>query len=101
MNNREKRRAKMRKMIRGTKQRPRLVVFRSNRYVYGQIIDDSKGETLVSVAKMEDATSAGKMIAEKAKKLGIRKVVFDRAGYQYHGNVKHLAEAAKGEGLEF
>lgn len=101
MSTREARRAKIKKTIRGNKERPRLVVFRSNRYIYAQIVDDSKGETLVSVAKMEDASFAGKLIAEKAREKEIKKVVFDRAGYQYHGSVKRLAEAARKEGLEF
>ena len=71
--------------------RLRLVVFRSNRYIYGQIIDDVKGVTLVAVNKMTDPVAAGKELAEKAKKAKITTVFFDRAGYKYHGNVKKLA----------
>ncbi len=99
--NRDARRAKIRKTIRGTAQKPRLVVFRSNRYFYGQIVDDTKGKTLVSVDRMADAAAAGKEIAEKAAKAGITEIVFDRAGYRYHGNIKKFADAARESGLKF
>lgn len=81
--------------------RPRLVVFRSNKYIYAQIINDAKGETLVSVDREKDAAAAGKKLAEKAKEKKVKQVVFDRAGYKYHGNVKKFAEAAREGGLDF
>lgn len=99
--NRDQRRAKIKRTVKGTADKPRLVVFRSNRYIYGQLIDDTKGQTVVSVNKMTDVTNAGKELAEKALKLKIKKVVFDRAGYKYHGNVKKLADATREGGLEF
>ncbi len=100
-NTRDQRRAKTKNTIRGTADKPRLVVFRSNKYIYGQVIDDSVGKTLASVGKLTDANIAGKELAQKAKKLGIVKIVFDRAGYKYHGNVKKVADAAREEGLKF
>ncbi len=101
MNKRDKRRAKIRKTIRGTKDVPRLVVFRSNKFVYGQLINDGACQTVVSVDKMTDAATAGKELAEKALKLKVKKIVFDRAGYRYHGNVKKFADAARAAGLVF
>lgn len=101
MNNRDQRRAKIRKVIRGTKGTPRLVVFRSNRFLYGQLINDAAGQTMASVNKMTDATAAGRELAEKALKLKISKIVFDRAGYKFHGRVKALADAAREAGLQF
>lgn len=101
MNGRDKRRSKIRKTIRGTKNRPRLVVFRSNRFLYAQIIDDTEGKTLVSVNKMTDGEKAGEEMAQKAVKAGIKTVIFDRAGYKYHGHIKKLAEAARKTGLIF
>ncbi|MCL4397810.1 50S ribosomal protein L18 [Patescibacteria group bacterium] len=101
MNKRDNRRARIKKTIRGTKETPRLVVFRSNRYIYGQLINDATGQTLVSVDKITDAAVAGKELAEKASKLKVKNVVFDRAGYKYHGNVKKFAEAAREAGLVF
>lgn len=98
---RDIRRAKIRKTIRGTAGVPRLVVFRSNKYFYGQLIDDAKGQTLASVDKIGSAEEAGKKLAEKATKSKIAAVVFDRAGYKYHGNIKKLAEAARTAGLKF
>lgn len=83
------------------KDRLRLVVFRSNKYIYAQIINDAKGETLVSVNKETDATAAGKKLAEKAKVKKVKQVVFDRAGYKYHGDIKKFADAAREGGLEF
>jgi large subunit ribosomal protein L18 len=94
----------------GTTECPRLCVFRSNANIYAQIIDDSKGVTLVSAsslelklknANIEAATKVGESIAKKAVKAGIKKVVFDRGGYLYHGRVKALADAARENGLEF
>lgn len=96
-----RRRARTRKTIKGTKSRPRLVVFRSNRYLYAQLVDDSSGHTVVSVSKLVDGVAGGKELAQKAGELKIEKVVFDRAGYKYHGRVKKLAEAAKAGGLKF
>ena len=95
------RRAKTKKIIRGTAQKPRLVVFRSNKYFYAQAIDDVVGKTLASVNKMVDAAQAGAKIAEDLVKLKIKKIVFDRAGYKYHGNIKKLADAAREKGLVF
>jgi len=110
------RRAKIRTRIRakakGTAQRPRLSVFRSNKQIYAQIIDDSVGKTLVSVssslmkeaqsiAKVDQAKIVGRSIAEAAKAAGIEEVIFDRGGYLYHGRVKSLAEAAREAGLKF
>ena len=107
--NRVKRR--VRGKIQGTSARPRLSVFRSNKQIYVQIIDDREGRTLASAgslgadaangAKVEQAAVVGKMIAEKAKAAGIEQVVFDRNGYLYHGRVKTLAEAAREGGLKF
>lgn len=79
----------------------RLAVFRSNKYLYCQAVDDVKGVTVASVNKENDPALAGQKIAEKLLKLKIKKVVFDRAGYRYHGNVQKLAEAARTAGLEF
>ncbi len=93
--------------------KPRLSVFRSERHIYAQIIDDTKGVTLCSASSLEknsrlekgsDVSAAekiGKLVAEKAKALGITSVVFDRGGYKYHGRVKALADAARSNGLNF
>lgn len=111
----EKRRARIKRSIRKNiagSNSPRLSVFRSNKQIYAQIIDDTKGVTLVSassyknkaaekLAKEEQAKLVGKEIAEKAIKAGIDKVVFDRNGYLYHGRVKSLAESAREGGLKF
>ncbi len=112
----DQRRAKIkrriRKTIRGTKERPRLSVYKSNKQIYAQIIDDVQGHTLASssslkmeevqsVPKIEQATAVGKAIAEAAKKAKVEQVAFDRNGYRYHGRVKSLAEAAKEGGLKF
>ena len=108
---RQRRHARVRTKISGTAELPRLNVFRSNAQIFAQIIDDTKGATLVSSSSLElkiknggnaeGAALVGKDIAEKAKKAGITKVVFDRGGYQYHGRVQALAEAARENGLEF
>lgn len=109
---REKRRRRVRSKIFGTKERPRLSVFRSNRHIYAQIIDDEKGETLTSssdlelkikekLKKMEIARLVGEDLAQKAKKKKIKKVVFDRGGYKFHGRVKNLAQGAREGGLVF
>ncbi len=81
--------------------RPRLVIFRSNRYFYAQVIDDVKKITLAATVKMTDAVAAGKDIADKAKKAKVTAVVFDRRGYRYHGNIKKFADAAREGGLVF
>ena len=106
-----RRHKRVRKTITGTKEVPRLNVFRSNSQIFAQIIDDENGTTLVSSSSLElkiknggnveGAAVVGKDIAEKAKKAKIKKVVFDRGGYLYHGRVKALAEAARENGLEF
>jgi len=102
---------RIRKNISGTPEMPRLSVFRSNKQIYAQIIDDTTGITLVSASsykskaatgnKSEQAASVGKEVAEKAVKAGIEKVVFDRNGYLYHGRVKSLADSAREGGLKF
>ncbi|MDT0650513.1 50S ribosomal protein L18 [Autumnicola edwardsiae] len=112
----EKRRQKIKKRIRrditGTGSRPRLSVFRSNKEIYAQIIDDVEGKTLAAASsrdkeissaegKMEQATLVGKALAEKAKEAGIETISFDRGGYLYHGRVKSLAEGAREGGLKF
>ena len=112
LNRRAKIKRRIRKKISGTAQSPRLTVFRSNKQIYAQLIDDSKGVTLVSassynnkaadkLAKIEQAAIVGKEIAEKAVKAGITSVVFDRNGYLYHGRVKSLADSAREGGLKF
>ena len=112
-NNERRSRIKMgvRKKISGTSNRPRLSVFRSNRSIYAQLIDDSKGVTLLSASTVElgdkpklnkeNSRQVGKKIAEKAVSSGIETIVFDRNGYLYHGNVKALAEGAREGGLKF
>ncbi|QWB99869.1 50S ribosomal protein L18 [Mycoplasmatota bacterium] len=107
--NRKIRHRRMRFYIKGTPERPRLNVFRSNKQIYAQIIDDTNSVTLAQAsslglengANIEGAKSVGKLVAEKAVKKGIKKVVFDRGGYLYHGRVKALADAARAAGLEF
>ena len=89
-------RERIRRKVTGTAERPRLAVFRSLKSIYAQVIDDASGRTIVSAA-----TAVGKLIAAKAKDKGITKVVFDRGGYLYHGNIKALADAARENGLEF
>jgi large subunit ribosomal protein L18 len=104
-----KRRRRVRAKVSGTAERPRVAVFRSNRGIFAQVIDDLAGHTIASVqwteaelrdlSKMEQATAAGKLLAERAKAAGIDTVVFDRGGYQYHGRVKAFAEAVREGGL--
>jgi len=104
-----RRHARVRKTVSGTESRPRLDVFRSNTNIYAQIIDDTKGVTLVSASSLKldngsnqaAASQVGKEIAKAALKKGISEVVFDRGGYIYHGRVKALAEAAREAGLKF
>lgn len=100
---------RIRKIVNGTADRPRMTVFRSNKGIYVQLIDDDAGHTLLSAAydsdekitKTEQAAKLGKSIAEKAKEAGIEEVVFDRNGYLYHGRVKAMADAARKSGLKF
>ena len=107
--NRMRRHRRIRKKIEGLQDRPRLNVFRSSRHIYVQIINDELGETIASASSLnstqenniEIASNVGAMIADKAKELGVSKVVFDRGGYKYHGRVKALAEAARDGGLKF
>lgn len=101
MATRARRRAKIKNTVRGTADRPRLVIYRSNKYFYGQIVNDAKGETIVSVNKLTDVAVAGQEIAQKALKKKINSVVFDRAGYKYHGKIKKFADAAREAGLKF
>lgn len=108
-----RRHARVRKTLRGTPEAPRLVVHRSSRHMYAQIIDDTVGHTLVAASTMEEAVrtiegdkkakgaAVGKLIAARAKEAGIEKVVFDRGGYKYHGRVAALADAAREGGLKF
>src|SRR3954454_8949941 len=106
-----KRRRRVRSKVRGTAERPRISVFRSNRGVFAQLIDDDSGRTLASVQwtegdlrslkPMEQATRAGALLAERAKAAGVESAVFDRGGYQYHGRVKALADGAREGGLKF
>lgn len=110
---RKARHDRVRNKISGTTEIPRLNVFRSNSNIFAQIIDDSEGKTLVSASSidkdlklknggnLEAATKVGELIAKRAKKAKITKVVFDRGGYLYHGRVKALAESARENGLEF
>ena len=112
---RAKKRNRVRKKISGTTERPRLNVFRSIQNVYAQIVDDEQGVTLVAASTLSPelkaklatggniaaATAVGELVAQKALEAGIKTVVFDRAGYIYHGRVKALAEAARAGGLEF
>ncbi len=112
---RERVHIRIRKKLRGTPERPRLTVFRSVAHIYAQVIDDSKGVTLVAASSTEKADGGkkasggnvaaakeiGRRVAERAKENGINKVVFDRGGYIYHGRVKALADAAREAGLEF
>ena len=100
---------RIRRKLAGTGERPRLNVYRSLNHIYAQVIDDQKGETLVSASSIKlktggnvaSAKEIGKAVAELAVKKGIKKVVFDRGGYLYHGRIKALADAAREAGLEF
>lgn len=108
--NRQKRHIRIRQNIHGTEARPRMSVYRSNKAFYIQLINDDKQTTLVAArsqetglkgANIESAKAVGKLIAEKALKLGINTIVFDRSGYLYHGRIKALADAAREAGLQF
>ncbi|MFT7474773.1 MAG: large subunit ribosomal protein L18 [Verrucomicrobiales bacterium] len=110
--NRQRRHYRVRKQVQGTSARPRLAVFRSNRHIVAQIIDDTTGITLASASTVEKswdgrgntaeaATKVGELVASRAKEAGINTVVFDRGGNLYHGRVAALADAARDAGLEF
>ena len=113
---RQRRKIRVRRVVSGTSERPRLTVFRSNLNIYAQIIDDTVGKTLAAASTMDKAArqelgdkggnkqaavAVGTTLAQKAIEAGIKKVVFDRNGYPYHGRVKELADAARKGGLEF
>jgi large subunit ribosomal protein L18 len=110
---RSRRHLRVRKKVAGSAERPRLVVFRSSKHIYAQLVDDLKGVTLAGAAdtsegiqidgkgKVARSFALGKLIAAKAKEKGVVKVVFDRGGYQYHGRVKAVADGARKGGLEF
>jgi large subunit ribosomal protein L18 len=109
---RQRRHARVRKTLAGTEQRPRLAVYRSNRYIYAQVIDDAAGRTLAAASSqekdlrsktltVETAGEVGRIVAERAKAAGISAVVFDRGGFKFHGRVKALADGAREAGLEF
>ena len=110
---RYRRHLRVRRTLAGTAERPRLVVFRSLKHIYAQLVDDDRGVTLLGVSdasegiqvegegKVGRGKAAGKLLAEKAKAAGFTKVVFDRAGYRYHGRVKAVADGAREGGLEF
>jgi large subunit ribosomal protein L18 len=106
---------RVRKKVSGSPERPRLCVFRSLKFIYAQVVDDAKGHTLAYASskeiggetgaivkpKLADSAAVGKLVAERARALGVTQVVFDRGGYKYHGRVKALADAARAGGLEF
>ena len=106
---RARRHLRVRKKVSGNPERPRLVVFRSLKHIYAQLVDDAAGKTIATVSdlsidagrKLERSAAVGKAIAARAKELGIGRVVFDRAGYRYHGRVKAVADGAREGGLEF
>jgi large subunit ribosomal protein L18 len=110
---RRKRHDRIRLRLEGTESRPRLAVFRSNIHIYAQVIDDGTGKTLAAAStvdkelkgststKSEEAAVVGRLIAQRAKAAGVERVVFDRAGFRYHGRIKSLADAAREAGLDF
>jgi large subunit ribosomal protein L18 len=110
---RQKRHERIRLHLAGTPARPRLAVFRSLNHIYAQVIDDASGRTLAAAStvekelkgssstKTEEAAVVGRLVAERAKAAGIERVVFDRAGFRYHGRIKSLADAAREAGLDF
>ncbi len=110
---RQKRHDRIRLRLEGTESRPRLAVFRSNTHIYAQVIDDASGRTLAAAStlekelrgstqtKVQEAAVVGKLVAERAKSAGVERVVFDRAGFRYHGRIKSLADAAREAGLDF
>ncbi len=110
---RQKRHERIRLRLAGTPERPRLAVFRSLNHIYAQVIDDTSGRTLAAAStletelrgsrstKTEEAAIVGRLVAERAKSAGIERVVFDRAGFRYHGRIRSLADAAREAGLDF
>ena len=110
---RQKRHERIRLSLAGTSERPRLAVFRSLNHIYAQVIDDASGKTLAAAStvekelrgskqtKTEEAAVIGRLVAERARTAGVERVVFDRAGFRYHGRIKSLAEAAREAGLDF
>jgi large subunit ribosomal protein L18 len=110
---RQKRHDRIRLTVEGDSARPRLAVFRSLKHIYVQVIDDTAGRTLAAASdldpdlrkaagtKSDDAAGVGRLIAQRAKAAGVERVVFDRAGFRYHGRIKSLADAARAAGLEF
>jgi large subunit ribosomal protein L18 len=112
---RQRRHARVRKHVQGTMERPRLCVFRSLKHIYAQVVDDTQQHTLISASTLDaevraaaagkdkagQAAVVGEVLAERAQAAGIKRVVFDRGGYRYHGRVKSLADAARKSGLEF
>ena len=104
----ERKKKRVRSKIFGTSERPRLSIFKSNRYIYAQLINDDEGKTLCSVAfakqakqpAIKDKKQLGELIAKKAVEKGIKKAVFDRGNYKYHGRIKEIAEGARKEGLQ-
>ena len=110
---RRKRHARLRLRVAGSEARPRLAIFRSLNHIYAQVIDDTTGRTLAAAStvdkelkgskatKSEEAAVVGRLVAQRAKAAGVERVVFDRAGFRYHGRIKSLADAAREAGLEF
>ena len=110
---RQKRHVRLRLRVSGDASRPRLAVFRSLNHIYAQVIDDASGRTLASASsvekelrnsgqtKVDEAKVVGRLVAERAKTAGVERVVFDRAGFRYHGRIKSLADAAREAGLDF
>jgi large subunit ribosomal protein L18 len=110
---RQRRHTRVRKKVSGTTAQPRLAVFRSDRHISAQVIDDTRGQTLAAASTVEAAlrdgatgnkeaaAAVGRLVAERAKAAGVTQVVFDRGGFQYHGRVAALADAARQSGLEF
>ena len=110
---RQKRHSRLRLRVTGSTARPRLAIFRSLNHIYAQVIDDTTGRTLAAASSLEpdlrsakgnkssDASVVGRLVAERAKAAGVGQVVFDRAGFRYHGRVKSLADAAREAGLDF
>lgn len=109
---RNRRHTRVRKRVHGTSDRPRLAIFRSNKYIYAQVIDDTEARTLAAASSQESdlrssalnidtASKVGALVASRAKEAGVENVVFDRGGFKFHGKIKALADAAREEGLEF
>lgn len=109
---RSRRHKRVRKNLRGTSEKPRLAVYRSNKYIYAQVINDLEGQTLAAASSQESdlrgerlnvdtAAKVGTLVADRAKDAGVTTVVFDRGGNKYHGRIKALADAAREAGLEF